>query len=191
MNTKDFFTKVNLDFSDIDVDDLVLTFSHHYLDNDRAVFVVYHTEFEFVDYIKSRLPLSFQSWIKNVRITEVKGGTLAPHIDFRGSVCINFYLTTGDGCTTFWSANKDAVAISIEGESTNNIYNTYEDLIYECSFIAEKNSCYLLNTGKIHSVSIENKTCIRKILQLTFDPDITYNMVLDKLTELNLIKETE
>jgi hypothetical protein len=111
-----------------------------------------------------------------------------PHIDHRGSVSINYYTVPGNAKTTFWSAKTSAQPFRAEGEYTDNVYS-YEDVTEECCYVAEHNSCYLLNTGKIHSVGMENKDSIRKILQLTFNQDINYDVVLNKLNELNLVQE--
>jgi hypothetical protein len=187
MISNKFFTKLNLDFSDVEFDGLKLTFGKSYTnDNGAESVIVNWTEDEFQDCIRSKFPKSFRSWIRSVRITFVTESP-PPHRDHGGFVCINYYLETGDGPTTFWTANPDAVPTKALGQHTANKYQT-EDLNKECSFVAVAKDCYLLNIGEVHTVTIE-KNSVRKIMQLTFNPDVTYNVVLDRLTELNLIEE--
>jgi hypothetical protein len=185
--TENFFTRLNLDFSDTKLDDLVLTFGKSYRnDTQEEILIVHWTEDWFADHIKSKLPESFRSWIRSVRITVVSDSP-PPHRDHGGFVCINYYLETDNTATTFWTAQSEAVASVAYGQTTANVYQI-EDLIEEGQFVAEPDSCYLLNIGEVHTVDIK-KDSIRKMIQLTFDPEVTYNMVLDKCKELNLVKD--
>ena len=179
MSTNDFFVKLNLDFSDIKLDDSSLTVTKSYLDN---TFTEYQLDDVFINYIKFKFPNFFQSWISNVRLTFISAST-PPHKDFGGSVSINYYLLTGNGPTTFWTAKPNTY------QHTEDIYQL-EDLTEKCSFVATTNSSYLLNVGEVHTVDIE-KDSVRKIIRLIFKPEVSYNMVLDKLTELNLIEKTK
>jgi hypothetical protein len=179
MNTEDFFVKLNLDFSDIKLDESKFNFTKSYLDN---TFIEYQVEDAVVNYIKSKFPDFFQSWISNVRLTFISAST-PPHKDFGSYVSINYYLVTGNGPTIFWTANSDA------HQYTENVYQ-FKDLTEKCSFVATTNSSYLLNVGEVHTVDVE-KNSVRKIIRLVFKPNVSYNMVLDKLTELNLIEKTK
>jgi len=195
MNTGDYFTKLNLDFSDTELDELVLTFGYGYsglVDSEKQVFKVYRTEDEFQDYIKSKLPESFRSWVRRVRLLVMESPGIPPHKDYDLKTAINFYSLPGNASTTFWLAATGAKTIPhpLHPDEPTAALVANEDLIKQHSIIFEKNSCYLLNVSQIHSVEIQNN-CVRKAIQLTFNPDVTYNMVLDKLTELNLIEETK
>jgi hypothetical protein len=117
-------------------------------------------------------------------------GQVPPHRDFELNVVINFYSTNGNARTTFWSAKPGSKSIphpQHPDDRRADIFS-FDALFKKCSVIFEQKSCYLLNVSQIHSVDIE-KDCVRKVIQLTFNPDVTYNMVLDRLTELNLIEE--
>ena len=187
MNTNDCFTKLNLDFPKIDLNELTLTFGKSYLNDDGTESVIVNwAEDTFQDHIKSTLPESFRSWIRSIRITFITDSP-PPHRDHGGFVCINYYLETDGGATKFWTAKPGARATKARGQYTANKYQI-EDLTEECKFVAIPNSCYLLNIGEVHTVEVK-KGLVRKIMQLTFDPDVTYNMILDRLTELNLIDE--
>ena len=190
MNTKDFFTKVNLDLSMIDIDSLAKTFTHGYAypseDKSLGTINFYSIDAEVKDYVKSLLPVELQPWIRNVRVPIIEGRTIVPHRDYRRAVCINYYFIPGSARTTFWTANPTAIAIRLPGEDTDNVYR-FEDISEECSFVAGTNSCYLLNTGEIHSVGMARADSVRKMIQLTFAPDMTYQPVLNKLHELNLV----
>jgi hypothetical protein len=194
MTTKDFFTTINLDLSSIDIDSMAKTFTHGYEDptEDKSLATInfYNINPTVKDYVKSLLPMELQTWIRNVRVSVVEGRIVTPHRDHRGAVCINYYFIPGSARTTFWTPKSTAIAFKAKGEHTSNIYN-FEDLIERCSFVAESNSCYLLNTGEIHSVSMDRPDSVRKMIQLTFAPEMTYEPVLNKLTELNLIEKTK
>ena len=112
----------------------------------------------------------------------MESGQVPPHRDFELNVVINFYSKNGNAKTTFWEAKTGSTSVP-----RANVFSP-KDLVEKFSAVFEENGCYLLNVNQIHSVDIE-KDCIRKVIQLTFSPDVTYNMVLDKLTELNLIDE--
>jgi hypothetical protein len=190
MNTEDFFTTVNLDLSAIDIDGLAETFTHGYEDptEDKSLGTInyYSIDNKVKDYVKSLLPVELNSWICNVRVSIIEGRTIMPHRDHRGAVCVNYYFVPGAAKTTFWTAKPTATAMRAPGEYTDNVYR-FEDVVEECSFIADPNSCYLLNTGEIHSVDMEQADSVRKMIQLTFAPDMTYQPVLNKLHELNLV----
>lgn len=186
MNYTNYFTKLNLDFSDTKLDELKLQFGKSYLDaNEKEIVVINWADEQFQNHIKSKLPESFRSWIRSVRITYITDST-PPHKDHGGCVCINYYLETSDGPTTFWLTNYNAQAANAIGQSTANLYR-FEDLSKTCSFVAKPLTCYLLNTGEVHTVDIE-KNSVRKIIQLIFEPAVTYIMVLDKCKELNLVE---
>jgi hypothetical protein len=187
MNPRDCFTKLNLDFSDADIDNVELTFGHSYVYKDRKVVLIHHPETAFVNHIKSKLPEEFRSWIRSVRVTYLKD-PIPYHRDHGGFVCINYYVVTKNARTIYYTEKPDAEPFYAEGQATANLYNP-EDLIEECSFVAKPNDCYLLNIGEIHHVDICGEEAVRKLIQLTFNPDVTYNMVVDQLTELNLIEK--
>jgi hypothetical protein len=190
MNTIDFFTTVNLDLSSIDIDGIAKTFTHGYEDptEDKSLGTIdfYNIDPTVKDYVKSLLPVELQSWIRNVRVSIIQGRTIMPHRDHRGAVCVNYYFIPGDARTTFWTAKPTATAFRAPGEYTDNVYR-FEDIDKECSFVANPNSCYLLNTGEIHSVGMDRLDSIRKMIQLTFDQNVDYFKVYNKLSELNLI----
>ena len=190
MTSKVFFTTINLDLSMINIDSIAKTFTHGYEDptEDQSSGTIdfYNIDSTVKDYVKSLLPMDIQSWIRNVRVSIIKGRTIMPHRDHRGSVCINYYFVPGSARTTFWTAKSTATAIRAPGQYTDNMY-LFEDINEECFFVADTNSCYLLNTGEIHSVSMEREDSIRKMIQLTFNPEMTYNPVLNKLRKLNLV----
>jgi hypothetical protein len=193
MNPGNYFTKLNLDFSDANVDNLVLNFGYGFygITNDKTqVFKVFFTEDEFQDYIKSKLPESFRSWIRRVRVLVMTSPGIPPHKDYNLQTAINFYSIPGNATTTFWStvAGAKTVPHPLHPDEPTAALVAKEDLIKECSVVFGKNSCYLLNVSEIHDVDIE-KDCVRKVIQLTFNPDVTYNMVLDKLNELNLVED--
>ena len=196
MAYNNFFTKLNLDFSDTVLDRLKLQFGKSYLDpNEKEIITVHRTETEFQDHIKSKLPKSLRSWIRNVRVIYITD-SVPPHKDPSDHVCINYYLVTGNDSTTFWTATSDAQVLGVKVLSSDakteqvlDLGYQLKDLSKECSFIANSNSCYLLNIGEVHSVDME-KDSKRKLIQLTFNFDISYNMVLNKCKELNLIEET-
>jgi hypothetical protein len=194
MNTGDCFTKLNLDFSDTNLNVIPLNFGYNFEDpyTGDNNFKVFHTEDNIQDYIKSKLPESFRPLIRRVRILVMESGQIPPHQDFELNVVINFYSTNGNAQTTFWSAKEGSRSVPHPKHPTDRRADIFsiDDLVEKCSVIFEQNSCYLLNVSQIHSVDIE-KDCVRKVIQLTFNPDVTYNMVVDRLTELNLIEETE
>jgi hypothetical protein len=189
MNPGDCFTKLNLDFSDVKVDGVDLTFGHSYTYKDKEVVLVFHPESEFVEAIKSKLPESFRSWIRSVRVTSFLD-PMPYHRDHGGFVCINYYLVTDGDRTIYYTEKSNATPFYAVNQKTANLYNP-EDLVEQCSFKALPNDCYLLNIGEIHTVDIGNKDAVRKAIQLTFNPDITYNMVLEQLSKLNLIEKTK
>jgi len=194
MNTGDCFTKLNLDFSDTNLDNIPLNFGYNFEDiySGEKNFKVFHTEDEIQEYVKSKLPESFRPLIRRVRILIMESGQVPPHRDFELNVVINFYSKNGNAKTTFWSSKAGSESIPHPQHPDDPRANVFapEDLVKKCSTVFEANSSYLLNVNQIHSVDIE-KDCVRKVIQLTFNPNITYNMVLDRLTELNLIEENK
>jgi hypothetical protein len=189
MNTKDFYTQINLDLSDIDTDSLELKYHHGFLYG-TGTFDVYHPTLDFLELFKSKLQEPVRSIVRNVRVVLVSGGELVPHCDNPGPVRLNFYLATNTDVTKFWSLKPEKFALPPVNNNTNPIYQL-DDLTYECKFLAEQHSCYLLNTGRIHSVEMPNKNSVRKILQVTFDQGLDYFTVLEKFLESNLIKNEE
>jgi hypothetical protein len=100
------------------------------------------------------------------------------------------YSLNGNARTTFWSAREGSKSIphpKHPDDRRADIFS-FDDLVEKCSAVFEQKGCYLLNVNQIHSVDI-GKECARKVIQLTFNPDVTYNMVLDRLTELNLVEK--
>jgi len=192
MITDKFFVQLNLDFSNIVVDDTALTFTHGYDDTSEekkyGTINFFNVEATIKQRVIEQLPLELQSWIRNVRVAVIKGCKIMPHIDHRGSVSINYHLVCGNAKTTFWSANANGKPFRADGEYTDNVYN-YEDVVEECSYNAENHSCYLLNTGQIHDIQMSSANSVRKLLQLTFAPEMTYEPVLAKFQELNLVKQ--
>ena len=192
MNTNDCFTKLNLDFSDTDLNEIPLNFGYNFEDiySGEKNFKVFHTEDEIQEYVKSKLPESFRPLIRRVRILIMESGQVPPHRDFELNVVINFYSKNGNAKTTFWEAKTGSTSVPHPQHPDDPRANVFspKDLVEKFSAVFEENGCYLLNVNQIHSVDIE-KDCIRKVIQLTFNHDVTYNMILDKLTELNLIDE--
>jgi hypothetical protein len=192
MNTGDCFTKLNLDFSNTSPDEIPLNFGYNFEDiySGEKNFKVFHTEDEIQEYVKSKLPESFRPLIRRVRILIMESGQVPPHRDFELNVVINFYSKNGNAKTTFWEAKAGSTSSPHPHHPNDPRANVFlpDNLIEKCSTVFDQNSCYLLNVNQIHSVDI-GKDCIRKVIQLTFNPDVTYNMILDKLTELNLIDE--
>jgi hypothetical protein len=194
MNTVDCFTKLNLDFSDTHLGEIPLNFGYNFEDpyTGDNNFKVFHTEDDIQDYVKSKLPESFRSWIRRVRIVVMDSGQVPPHRDFELNAVINFYSLNGNARTTFWSAKEGSKSIPHPKHPDDRRADIFSfgDLVEKCSAVFEQKGCYLLNVNQIHSVDI-GKDCVRKAIQLTFNPDVTYNMVLDRLTELNLVEKTK
>jgi hypothetical protein len=192
MTTDKFFVQLNLDFADVAINDDALTFTHGYDDTSEEKQYGTINFFNIDPAIKQRvidqLPQELQSWIRNVRVAVIQGRKIMPHIDHRGAVSVNYHLVSGDAKTTFWSAKVNSTPFRADGEYTDNVYN-YEDVVEECSYVAENHSCYLLNTGRIHDIQMASANSVRKLLQLTFAPDMTYEPVLNKLQQLNLVKQ--
>jgi hypothetical protein len=192
MNTGDCFTKLNLDFSNTNPDKIPLNFGYNFEDiySGEKNFKVFYTEDEIQEYVKSTLPESFRPWIRRVRILVMEHGQVPPHRDFELNAVINFYSINGNARTTFWSPRVGSNSIPHPQHPDDPRANVFspDDLVEKCSAVFEGNSSYLLNVNQIHSVDIE-KDCVRKVIQLTFNPDVTYNMILDRLTELNLVEE--
>ncbi len=186
MNIKDFYSQINFNLSHIDVDSLELKYHHGFLYG-TGTFDVYHPTLDFLEQFKSTLPEPVRSIVRNVRVVLVGGGELVPHCDNPGPVRLNFYLATDNDVTKFWSLKPGKSAQPPVNNNSNPIYQP-EDLTYECEFVAEQHSCYLLNTGRIHSVEMPNKNSVRKILQVTFDQSLDYFTVLEKFLKSNLIK---
>lgn len=184
-----FFTKLNVNFDDLNFDNLNLTFLKGYKTRDdfREIVKINYTDDDFQDVIRSRLPVGLGSMIRSVRITYITDSP-PPHRDHGGYVCINYYLETGQGPTTFYTAGPDATPMIAVGQTTANEY-TFDGLTRQASFVATPNSCYILNIGEIHTIDVEPDS-VRKILQLTFEPTVTYSMVREKCHELGLVVET-
>jgi dihydroneopterin aldolase len=185
MTTENFFVKLNLDFSTFEIESSKQIFTHGYGDTNGTI-NFFNIEPETKQQVIAQLPLELHPIIRNVRVAVIKGQIVAPHIDHRGSVNVNYHIVSGNAKTTFWSAKTNAQPFRADGEYTDNVYK-YDDVVEECFYIAENNSCYLINTGKIHDVTMESADSVRKILQLTFDPSVNYDVVLDKMSQLNLV----
>jgi len=194
MNTDKFFVRLNLEFSDLVNETESLTFSHGYNETNGnehwGTLNYFDIDLAAKEKIKARLPYELQSMIRNIRVAVIKGQIIMPHIDHRGQVSINYHIATGDAKTTFWSSSSTAQPFTAKGEKTSNIYD-YKDLFEECHYVAGVGSCYLLNTGKIHDVTMPTTDSTRKLLQFTFEPTIDYDTVLEKMINLNLLELRE
>ncbi len=190
--TDKFFVRLNLDFSKFDINTEDLSWLHGYnhapSDEKYSSLNYFALDDNLKQQIKAILPVELQEMIRNIRIAIIKGQIIMPHRDHGGSVSVNYHLVTGDARTTFWTANRNAKPFKVDNKQTDNVYD-YPDVVEECFYVAEKNSCYLLNTGEIHDVVMESKDSVRKILQFTFDSSVSYQTVLEKMTMLNLVKD--
>jgi hypothetical protein len=190
VSTKDFFSLLDLRLIDRDVDFDNHSFFHLYESTtikNTGTIKYYSVSTDTFDAVLKKLPASVQPHVRNVRIALVQGGDLIPHVDHGGSVCVNFYLSSGAATTVFYSLKDSAVAIQYSGKETSNLYR-FDDVVKICDFTADDHSCYLLNTGKIHSVIMNNSNTVRKILQVTFNHGVTYDEIFLDFSNLNLIK---
>lgn len=192
MNLDKFFVQLSLDFSNLAEEIEELTLSHGYRDPgigwEHADFDFYNINPNLRQKIKESLPDELRSVVRNVRVAIIKGQIVYPHIDHKGLVSVNYHILTGNAKTKFWSAKPDAIRYQVPGEETSNVFR-YEDLVEECGYVAAEKSCYLLNTALIHDVTLESKDSVRKLLQLTFEPTVDYDTVLNIMLKLNLVKE--
>jgi hypothetical protein len=191
MNTEDYFSLIRLKLKPedlcVEIDPNVLMHSYNQNTSTNTGTIEYFKiKKDTIDNVNKNLPSQLQSYIRDIRVAVVKGGNLIPHTDHGGSVCINFYLTTNDEKTIFYEANKNAVPIAYPGKDTNNVYKL-DDVTEVCNFTAAQHSCYLVNISKIHSVIMNNTSNTRKILQITFNRDVSYKKIFSVLDELQLI----
>lgn len=122
---------------------------------------------------------------------------LGPHFDRGADSCINYYIESGNYVTNFWEiSNKNYTAletIRYEANTTqqSKIKSKFkkEDLTLKSSFIAENESCYILNISKIHSldkneISLINNHSKRSLLQFQWDCD--YSHLINIINEKNV-----
>jgi hypothetical protein len=187
MISNNCFTQLNLDFSNFVSNLEKKEFLHSY--GGESSISYYSIDQTVKESIIESLPTEIKNLSDKVRVVEVTGRHLSPHIDRGVKVNINYYIQPAAAKTIFYTVNQGAVARKYRGKITSND-NVYQlkDITEICNFVAEKNSCYLVNTGNVHSVLMTNNS-IRYFLQVAFDEKCTYNEVYSIMQNLNLIKD--
>lgn len=101
----------------------------------------------------------------------------SPHIDYKGTVNLNYYIQSGPAKTNFYTNDNNVHTIVNESP----VYQA-ADCDWQCSFIAKNNSAYLLNTNLIHSVTMLGQLK-RTAISFLF-PEHSYNEVVLELKHL-------
>jgi hypothetical protein len=117
--------------------------------------------------------------------SEIVGrGYLQPHLDLGVGCNLNWYFQTDESSTVFFNKKPDTLHLSNIKEHGENVFHL-DQLDEACRFSAEKNTAYLLNVSKPHSVH-KPKLKIRKFFSYQW-LNHDYQTVLDSL----LIKKVD
>jgi hypothetical protein len=117
--------------------------------------------------------------------SEIVGrGYLQPHTDLGVGCNLNWYFQTDDSSTVFFDETAETQHLSNIKEQGENVFHL-DQLTERCRFSAEKNTAYLLNVSKPHSVH-KPKLKIRKFFSYQW-LNHDYQTVLDSL----LIKKAD
>jgi hypothetical protein len=115
----------------------------------------------------------------SILLAEISGtGVLGPHIDHGPKCVLNWYETSNDSVTYFYTKNENAKGIVFPGETEPNIFYPNEVSVID-EFVANNNEAYLLDVSKIHSVYSPHDG-VRRFVSLGFSRN-TYIEVLESV----------
>jgi hypothetical protein len=150
----EYFKKIELDLSDIDLDKLNsgiekhrpygLNFSYNKIINQEEILN-----------LKSRIPEEYQKLLIGISYCIVNAPFyVLPHKDVASVNVINYYHKPGNSVTKFFKPLvSDLKPHMFTGNLTGMSY--YPEEIEEvCSFVAKSEDCYILNVSEIHSVNV-------------------------------------
>jgi hypothetical protein len=101
-----------------------------------------------------------------------------PHTDIVDRVNINFYIETGNYCTTFYRSDDNSARFTYADHGDGHAYRI-EELEPVDSFVAQPGDVYILNGKNIHGVACTTPTP-RKFLQVSTN-QLEYDQVLEIL----------
>ena len=141
------------------------SFKYYSPKNDNDGLFYYKAPEDIVNIVKAALPIELQD--SPVDLCKIYKGAL-PHKDHDCLCKLNFYLKSGDAKTIFF---EDPVAggYSYHGDSRSNMFDIRKDRLKRTTmFVANDGDTYLLNTSKIHAVTMENENT-RIIVSVSFN----------------------
>lgn len=107
--------------------------------------------------------------------------SVPPHTDIVDRVNINFYIETGNYCTTFYTGDDASSRVTYADHGDGHAYRM-EDLEPVDSFVAIPGDVYMLNGKVIHGVHSTDQLA-RKFLQVSTN-QFDYDQVLHMLDNL-------
>jgi hypothetical protein len=178
-----YFTKLNLNLTDIDIDRINLIYSHTY-EFMGTTFNYYSVDSETQTSLINRLPVELHPLIFRVTFAEMLGGgILLPHVDYGNNCMLNYYYQTGNRTTSYFTRKEGAQPFGVSEKIPYANNYRPEDVDFVCSFVAEEKSCYLLNVDEVHDVTVGGE---RRFLQYKFSKNYQYEEVLKIVKTLNL-----
>ena len=154
------FRQINIDFKDLDFTEL----QGRQQTNFGGVFREYSVPpLDLLsDLLKDRV--KFHRRPDLVNITEIHSPGVAPHVD-QWPTALNFYFDAqGVDSTVFYKKPNEHV------KSRGSTYKAFDsqDLEFDCSFVVLQGQCWLLNTGRPHSVTVGQTKTKRSMLRLAW-----------------------
>lgn len=168
------FTKLNFDYnmSIVEYEDILHSYG-------KGQIRFYKISQVIENYLLSFLPEYSRRYFKG-QLMKIDGNFIKPHTDSDRLVTINFYVKPDNAITFFWSKKSNISDDNkVLGQTTGSVYEM-KDLVLTHKFVAEPNSAYILDVGKIHSVHIKNKERLAYCLASNF---YTYEQTVDILKD--------
>ena len=175
-----YFTKIDVDLSNSLIDGLK---GNHFTDI-SDYFQLFDIKNKYIDSIMAKFPPGMRSYITRVNYSEITDD-VTPHRDI-ASCMLNYYITPHSALTTFYNTRPETKENIYTYGSRSIITYNVDDLDCADTFVAEKNSCYLLNVAEIHSVTRLEKNK-RSLLQFRFQIGMTYRQAYEICNLNNIV----
>jgi hypothetical protein len=141
-----YFQKINFNIPNLDFDALKGTMVTSYQAPTMNISYYKITNRTILKLLWNIVPFSIKP--DYVMLSEVTGyGLLNAHRDHGVVSGLNYYIQTNDEITSFYSLTDK---FKNDDQLTN--YFTSDQIVFQDSFVAKPNDCYLLDIGQIHSV---------------------------------------
>lgn len=167
----EFYTKLDYKISNYDWKSSIVEVSVEYFHHPKLTY--FNIAEESSNLFCSCLPNEiFQQGYYEIKLFVIEGtGIVQPHIDYDIRCSMNYYFNPNDSITYWYKVKKDAILQRFDQDRYLR-YN-YIDLEPADMFCAEKESLYLLNNSKVHSV-VHVSSLPREMIQIQwYETDYT------------------